>query len=76
MPGPFSPASSLSESSPLEEAGRFAGGSGSDNLRDRYYLVALVLHDRSDPIARETGRCEASLRDRGSRTSRCTRDRS
>lgn len=49
----------------MEEVSCFVDESGSDNLRDRYYLVALVLHDQSDPIAHEIERYEASLRDRG-----------
>ena len=54
----------------------FVDESGSDNLRDRYYLVALVLHDQSDPVTHEVERYKASLRDRGFRTSRCTRGHS
>ena len=49
----------------MKEVSCFVDESGSDNLRDRYYLVALVLHDQSDPIAHEIERYEASLRDRG-----------
>ena len=39
--------------------------SGSDNLRDKYYLLALVLHEQSDSITHESERCEQSLRDKG-----------
>lgn len=49
----------------MEEVSCFVDESGSDNLRDRYYLVALLLHDQSDSIAHEIERYEASLRDRG-----------
>lgn len=49
----------------MQEVSCFVDESGSDNLRDRYYLVALVLHDQSDPIEHEIERYEASLRDKG-----------
>ena len=44
---------------------RPAGESGSDNLRDEHYLLALVLHEQSDPITHEIERYEQSLRDKG-----------
>lgn len=49
----------------MKEISCFVDESGSDNLRDRYYLVALVLHDQSDLLANEIGRYEQSLRDKG-----------
>lgn len=49
----------------MKEISCFVDESGSDNLRDRYYLVALVLHDQSEPFALELGRYEQSLRDKG-----------
>lgn len=39
--------------------------SGSDNLRDKHYLLALVLHEQSDSITHEIERYEQSLRDKG-----------
>ena len=44
---------------------RPAGESGSDNLRDEHYLLALVLHEQSDSITHEIERYEQSLRDKG-----------
>lgn len=48
----------------MKEISCFVDESGSDNLRDRYYLIALVLHDQSDPFVHELERYEQSLRDR------------
>lgn len=64
MPGPFSPAI-FYRREPLKEISCFVDESGSDNLRDRYYLVALVLHEQSESFAHELSRYEQSLRDRG-----------
>ena len=44
---------------------RPVGESGSDNLRDEHYHLALVLHEQSDSITHEIERYEQSLRDKG-----------
>ena len=60
FPRPFSYLRGLS----LRGPSRPVGESGSDNLRDKYYLLALVLHEQSDPITHEIERYEQSLRDK------------
>ena len=49
----------------MKELSCFVDESGSDNLRDKHYLLALVLHEQSDPITHESERYEQSLRDKG-----------
>lgn len=49
----------------LRGLSRPVGESGSDNLRDEHYLLALVLHEQSDSITHEIERYEQSLRDKG-----------
>lgn len=49
---------------PLRGPSRSVGKSGSDNLRDEHYLLALVLHEQSDSITHEIERYEQSLRDK------------
>ncbi|MEY8436287.1 DUF3800 domain-containing protein [Atopobiaceae bacterium 24-176] len=49
----------------MKEISCFVDESGSDNLRDRYYLVALVLHDQSESLTAEIRRYAQSLRDKG-----------
>lgn len=49
----------------MKEISCFVDESGSDNLQDRYYLVALVLHDQADFFTHEIERYEQSLVDEG-----------
>ena len=49
----------------MKELSCFVDESGSDNLRDKHYLLALVLHEQSDSITHESERYEQSLRDKG-----------
>lgn len=58
----LSPAFSLGGS--LREISCFVDESGSDNLRDRYSLIALVLHEQSEPFTQEIGSYEQSLGDK------------
>ena len=60
FPRPFSYLRGLS----LRGPSRPVGESGSDNLHDKYYHLALVLHEQSDPITHEIERYEQSLRDK------------
>ena len=59
-PRPFSYLQGVS----LRGPSRPVDESGSDNLRDKYYLLALVLYEQSDPITHESERYEQSLRDK------------
>lgn len=43
---------------PLRGPSRPVGESGSDNLRDKHYLLALVLYEQLDPITHESERYE------------------
>lgn len=61
FPRPFSYLQGVS----LRGPSRSVDESGSDNLRDKYYLLALVLHEQSDSITHEIERYEQSLRDKG-----------
>lgn len=61
FPRPFSYLQGVS----LRELSRSVDESGSDNLRDEHYLLALVLHEQSDPISYEIERYEQFLRDKG-----------
>lgn len=65
MPGPFSPALFIPTGASVEGPSRSVGKSGSDNLRDKHYLLILVLHEQSDSITHEIERYEQSLRDKG-----------
>lgn len=49
MPGTFSPASCYIGGK-LREASVFLDESGSDVMRDRYYLLTLVVHDQENDI--------------------------
>lgn len=49
----------------MGELSIFVDESGSDGLRDRYYLITLVLHEQRDSLAGEIALYERSLRDRG-----------
>lgn len=48
----------------MKELSIFVDESGSDNLRDRYYLITLVLHGQADSLADDIARYEQSLRDK------------
>ena len=54
FPRPFSYLQGVS----LRGPSRSVDESGSDNLRDKYYLLALVLYEQSDPITHESERYE------------------
>lgn len=43
---------------PLRGPSRPVDESGSDNLRDKHYLLALVLYEQLDPITHESERYE------------------
>ena len=64
MPGTFSPAfvfyRGMNERA--EPVPRRVGG---DNLRDAYYILALVLHEQSDDLAESIARYQGSLREKG-----------
>lgn len=49
----------------MKELSCFLDESGSDNLRDRYYLLTLVLHEQSDSIQGNIAAYERSLAERG-----------
>lgn len=49
----------------MAELSIFIDESGSDGLKDRYYLLALVLHEQGRSISDSLARYEASLRERG-----------
>lgn len=48
----------------MKELSIFVDESGSDNLRDRYYLITLVLHEQADSLADDIKRYEQSLKDK------------
>lgn len=64
MPGTFSPASCYVEGG-LREAAIFLDESGSDGMRDRYYLLTLVVHDQKNDISRDILLYEQSLLAKG-----------
>ena len=49
----------------MSDLSLFLDESGSDNLRDTYYILALVLHDQADALADNIVRYELALRDKG-----------
>lgn len=49
----------------MSELSLFLDESGSDNLRDTYYILALVVHEQSDELAENIGRYQESLREKG-----------
>lgn len=49
----------------MKELSCFLDESGSDNLRDRYHLLTLVLHEQSDSIQGNIAAYERSLAERG-----------
>ena len=48
----------------LSELSLFIDESGSDDLRDRYYLLALVLHEQDEEVSKSIP-CECSLAEKG-----------
>lgn len=48
-----------------KELSIFIDESGSDNLRDKHYLIALVLHDQDDSIDESINRYERALLEKG-----------
>lgn len=49
----------------MSDLSLFLDESGSDNLRDTYYILALVVHDQADAPANNIVRYELALRDKG-----------
>lgn len=49
----------------MRELSVFLDESGSDGLKDRYYLLALVAHDQADDISGDVALYEQSLREKG-----------
>lgn len=49
----------------MSELSLFLDESGSDNLRDTYYILALVVHEQSDDLAESISRYQGSLREKG-----------
>ena len=61
MPGTFSPAFFVLGDE-LRELSLFIDESGSDNLRDRYYLLTLVLHEQDKDVSESIRLYERSPR--------------
>ena len=49
----------------MRELSVFIDESGSDGLKDKYYLVTLVLHEQSDDISEGIRLYEQSLSEKG-----------
>lgn len=49
----------------MSDLSLFLDESGSDNLRDTYYILALVVHDQADALADNIVRYELALREKG-----------
>ena len=49
----------------MSDLSLFLDESGSDNLRDTYYILALVVHDQADALADNIVRYEFALREKG-----------
>ena len=64
MPGTFSPAF-LFVGGFVRELSVFIDESGSDGLKDKYYLVTLVLHEQSDGLSEGIRLYEQSLSEKG-----------
>lgn len=64
MPGTFSSASCYLGGK-LREASIFLDESGSDGMKDRFYLLTLVVHDQDDDINRDISLYEQSLLAKG-----------
>ena len=65
MPGAFSPAFFVLGGGELRELSLFIDESGSDNLKDRYYLLTLVLHEQDEDISDSIRLYERSLAEKG-----------
>lgn len=63
MPGTFSPAFFVLGGE-FRELSLLIDKPRSDNLRDRYYLLTLVLHERSEDISENIRLYERSLADK------------
>lgn len=64
MPGTFSPAFFVLGTR-LRELSLFIDESGSDNLKDRYYLLTLVLHEQDKDVSESIRLYERSLAEKG-----------
>ena len=64
MPGTFSSAFFVLEAE-LRELSLFIDESGSDNLKDRYYLLTLVLHEQDEDVSEGIRLYERSLAEKG-----------
>lgn len=64
MPGTFSPAFFVLGGE-LRELSLFIDESGSDNLRDRYYLLTLVLHEQDEDVSESIRLYKRSLAEKG-----------
>lgn len=49
----------------MSELSLFLDESGSDNLRDAYYILALVVHGQSGDFGENIARYQAALREKG-----------
>lgn len=49
----------------MSELSLFFDESGSDNLRDTYCILALVVHEQSDDLGENISRYQAALREKG-----------
>ncbi len=49
----------------MSDISLFLDESGSDNLRDTYYILALVVHEQSDALGDDIARYQASLAQKG-----------
>ena len=65
MPGTFSPAFFVLGGGELRELSLFIDESGSDNLKDRYYLLTLVLHEQDEDVSESIRLYERSLAEKG-----------
>ena len=64
MPGTFSPALFLWRL-PMSDISLFLDESGSDGLREAYYILALVIHDQSDLLDDELVKYGSALSQKG-----------
>lgn len=49
----------------MSDISLFLDESGSDNLRDTYYILALIVHDQSDALDGDIAKYQASLLQKG-----------
>ena len=61
MPGTFS----LFQGHDMSDLSLFLNESGSDNFRDTYYILALVVHGQADALADNIDSYELALREKG-----------